>query len=144
MGRLVTLDSTSTERQRWRRTIAEALNRLVAKRQLDAEAKDLSALIVLALREIDTGVERSAAVWDKKHYYIKADHLRDDWAWCGRLADRMTNLICGGDWARLPVVLAELVPRFADVHVKELTRSPDVWRGAYQRLMEQQGRPVRE
>ena len=137
MGRLVNLDSTSTERQRLRRTVAEALNRLMAKRELDDEARDLAALIVLALRQIGEGVERSASVWDKRHYYIKADRLRADYAWTQRSAERMASLIRVGDWVRLPVVLADLAPRFADVHVAKLTRSPNLWRGAYRKLVEE-------
>jgi hypothetical protein len=142
MGRLVTTDSTSTERQRWRRTIAEALNRLMAKRALDAEAKDLSALIVFALRAIHAGVEQSAAVWDKRHYYIKADHLRADYDWVARYEQRLTKLIRVGDWPRVPVVLAELAPRFADVSVAKLTRGPELWAGAYRRLMDDAGPSV--
>lgn len=135
MGRLIVTDSTGTQRQRWRRSIAEALKRMMAKTELDEEAKDLAALIVFALREIAAGVEQSAAVWDKRHYYIKADRLREDWEWASRSADRMHRLIRAGDWLRLPVVLAELAPRFADVRVSQLTRSPELWRGAYQRLL---------
>ncbi len=134
MSRLIQPDSTSNQRQRWRRTIAEALHHLMAKRALDDEAKDLAALIVFALREISTGVEQSASVWDKRHYYIKADRLRADWEWCGRSASRMTSLIRVDDWVRLPVVLADLAPRFADVHVSKLTRSSELWKGAYERL----------
>jgi hypothetical protein len=135
MGRLVQTESTSTQRQRHRRTIAEALNRLMAKRELDDEARDLAAIIVFSLRAIADGVEQSASVWDKKHYYIKADRLRADWEWAGRAAERMSSLIRVGDWVRLPVVLADLVPRFSDVSVSKLTRSESLWRGAYGRLM---------
>jgi hypothetical protein len=135
VGSIVNLDSTGAERQRLRRTIAEALNRLMAKRTLDDEARDLSALIVLSLRRMDEGVSRSAAVWERRGYYVKADRLRTDWEWAARSADRMTVLIRGGDWARLPVVLAGLAPRFADVQVVKLTRSPRTWQGAYDKLM---------
>jgi hypothetical protein len=141
MGRLIQTDSTGTERQRLRRTIAEALHLLMAKRELDDEVRDLAALIALALREIAAGVERSAGVWDKRHYYIKADRLRADWEWSQRSADRLTHLIRAGDWARLPVVLAELAPRFADIRVGKLTRSPRLWSGAYRKLLEESGRP---
>lgn len=140
MSRLIQTDSTSNQRQRWRRTIAEALNHLMAKRALDDEAKDLAALIVFALREISAGVEQSASVWDKRNYYIKADRLRADWEWSGRAADRMTSLIRVDDWVRLPVVLADLAPRFADVHVAKLTRSDALWAGAYARLKAEGGK----
>jgi hypothetical protein len=137
MSRLINPDSTGTERQRHRRTIAEALHLLMAKEGLDAEARDLAALIVFSLREISAGVERSADVWDKRHYYIKADHLRRDWEWAARAAERMTNLIGGGDWARLPIVLGSLVPHFADITVAKVTRSRKLWAGSYRRLLEE-------
>lgn len=135
MGRLINVDSTGAQRARLRRTIAECLNRLMAKPELDAEAKDIAALIVLALREITAGVEQSADVWDKRGYYLKSDALRRDWDWADRTADRMANLIRVGDWVRLPVVLATLVPKFADVDVVKLTRSEALWRGALARLL---------
>ncbi len=137
MSPIVNVDSTGAERQRLRRTIAEAMHRLMEKKQLDDEARDLAALIVLALREIEAGIERSATAWDKRDYYVKADRLRRDWEWVARAAERMTNLIVGGDWARLPVVLASIAPRFSDIHVAKLTRSPRTWQGAYRKLVEQ-------
>ncbi|MFN2115933.1 MAG: hypothetical protein ACK2T6_09460 [Anaerolineae bacterium] len=137
MSRIVNTDSPSAQRQRLRRTIAEALNRLMAKQELDDETRDLAALIVFSLREIDAGIERSATAWDKRHYYIKADRLRQEWEWASRVADRMANLIKGGDWARLPVLLASLAPRFSDVQVSKLTRSPGLWAGAYRRLKDE-------
>ena len=77
---------------------------------------------------------------DKRGYYLKSDSLRNDWDWADRTADRMANLIRVGDWARLPVVLATLVPRFKDVDVVKLTRSAALWRGAYARLLEDEKR----
>jgi len=136
MGRLIQTDSTSSQRQRLRRTIAEALKRLMEKPELDAEARDLAALIVLLLREIEAGIERSASAWDKRHYYIKADRLRAEWEWTGRAADRLANLIRVGDWSRVPVALAQMAPRFSDVSVARYTRSPALWNGARERLLE--------
>jgi hypothetical protein len=134
MARLIQTHSQSTQRQQLRRSIAEALHRLMAKPELDDEARDLAAFIVFALRAIGQNIERSADVWDGRHYYIKADELRERWAWTDRAAERMTRLIRAGDWARLPVVLADLAPRFADIHVARLTRSADLWAGAHDRL----------
>ncbi len=135
MGRLVQTDSTGTQRARLRRTVAEVLKRLMAKPELDEEARDLAALIVYVLREIAEGVEKSAGAWDKRHYYIKADRLRAEWDWTDRFSERMTNLLLAGDWSRVPVALAQLAPRFADVNVVKLTRSSALWEGAYDRLV---------
>lgn len=135
MGRLISTDGTGTQRQRHRRTIAEALKRLASKPELDDEARDLTALIVYSLREIDTGVERSAEAWDKRGYYVKAERFRHEWSWVPRSADRIATLIRVGDWLRLPVPLADLAPRFADVKVKQYTRSPALWQGTCERLV---------
>lgn len=136
MGRVIKVDSPGAERQRLRRTIAEALHLLVAKTSLDDEARDLASLIVFCLREIDRNIDASAAAWDKRGYYIRADQLRDEWDWAARSAERMTKLIRVGDWPRLPVALADLAGRFRDVRIAKVTRNPNLWRGAYHRLME--------
>lgn len=137
MSRLIRTDSPSTERQRLRRSIAEALHRLALKTELDQEAKDLVALIVLSLREIVRNIESSAAAWEKRYYFEKAEALRNEWAWAGRYSERTALLVRAGDWARLPLLLADLSLRFGDVRVTKLTRSSKLWDGAYRRLMEE-------
>lgn len=132
---LVNTNSPGAARQRARRGVAEALNLLGKKQALDDEAKDLAALIVFLLRAIAANIESSATVWDGRGYYQRADELRRDWAWTTRYAERLGPLIRGGDWARLPLVLGELTPHFADVRVAKVTRSAALWDGAYARLM---------
>lgn len=117
------------------RTIAEALRHLREKPKLDAEARDLSAAIALALRDISATVEESAAAWDDRNYYLKADKFRRDWMWAGASARELTRLIRAGRWEDLPPVLAMLVPHVADFTVTKLTRAPETWQDAYGRLM---------
>ncbi|MFN8472828.1 MAG: hypothetical protein U0822_11615 [Anaerolineae bacterium] len=73
MGRVVNTDSVGAERSRLRRTIAEALRLLGQKKDIDEEARDLAALIVYSLRGIEQGVDTSAAAWEKRDYFIKAE-----------------------------------------------------------------------
>lgn len=141
MSRIVHTDSPGTQRQRVRRTIAEALRRLMEKESLDGEARDLAALIVFSLRELSDGVDRSAAAWEKRGYFIKADRFRRDWEWADQTADELETLIRSEDWVRLPVILAGLVPRFADIKVQRLTRSPAMWQDCYHRLLETEPSP---
>jgi len=138
MGRVVSVERVGTERQQLRRTIAESLRRLMEKPDLDEEAKDLAALIVFCLDAIAEGVDRSAMAWERRDYYLKADRFRREWAWTGRTADEMVALIQQGDWDRLPGVLANLLPHFADVRVSKLVRPSSLWQGAYQRLLDEE------
>jgi hypothetical protein len=142
MSRVIHTNSPGTQRQRVRRTIAEALRRLMAKNGFDEETRDLAALIVFSLRELSEGVDRSASAWEKRGYFIKADRFRRDWEWVDHTANELETLIRGAEWTRLPVVLARLVPQFADIKVQRLTRSPAMWQNCYQRLLETELSPT--
>jgi hypothetical protein len=133
---IINVNSPGKRRSQARRTIAEALRHLYSKATLDAEAKDLAALIIFSLREIEQGVEESAAAWEKRDYFRKADQLRTEWAWAGRTAAALTKVLSAGWWEDLPDLLARLLPHFQDVTVNKLTRSPELWQGCYARLLQ--------
>ncbi len=83
MSRVVNVDSTGKNRNRLMRTAAELLRHLSQKADLDGEAKDMAAHLIYCLRGIDDGIEASAMVWEKRDYWLKADQLRQRWAWAG-------------------------------------------------------------
>lgn len=139
MGRVISVERVGTKRQQLRRTIAEALRRLMEKPELDEEAKDLAALIVFCLDGISEGVNRSAEAWERRNYYLKADRFRREWSWAGRIADEMVLVIQEDEWDRLPPLLASLLPHFADIKVVKLVRPPSLWKGAYRRLIAEEG-----
>ncbi len=137
MGRIIRVESPTALRKKLRRTVAEAIGRLEPLSATDDEAKDLAALIVYALREIDASVEGSAEAWEKRNYYVKAERLRVDWQWVGRFAERLGRVVMAGDWARVSVVCADLAPRVADAAGAKQRLTPDLWTGAYRRLAEE-------
>lgn len=137
MGRLVTIDGTGTERNRLRRTIAEALRLLGQKEVIDDEARDLVALIVFSLRHIAQGIETSATAWEKRDYYIKADRLRNDWLWVDLSARELEKILLQGRWNSLPAALVRLLPRFNDIKLTKMTRTADLWQGCYQKLLQE-------
>jgi hypothetical protein len=69
-----------------------------------------------------------------RDYYLKADAFRRDWAWVELAANRLRR--SEERWADLPVELAQLTPRFADVRVTQLTRPTTLWQGCYKRLLQ--------
>jgi hypothetical protein len=128
--------SPNQQRNSLRRAIAEVLRRMSAKPSLDAEAKDMIAFIVFSLREIAASVDKSAAAWEKRDYYLKADAFRRDWAWVELAASRLHATLREERWADLPMELAQLAPQFADVRVNQFTRPTTLWQGCYKRLIQ--------
>lgn len=137
MGRVINIDSTGTERNRYRRTIAEALRLLASKSTIDDEARDLAALIVLSLRGIAEGIDSSASAWEKRDYYMKADKFRQEWEWVNISARQLERILRQGRWNDLPTALARLLPQFSDIKLTKMTRSPDLWRGCYEKLLKE-------
>lgn len=139
MSRIIHTQGTpTTQRNRLRRTIAEALRLLVAKPRVDQESKDLVALIIFALREIAENVDSSATAWEKRDYYLKADRFRREWSWIGPMERLLTNTVLYEQWDELPPLIAQLLAQFQDVTVNKVTRKSDLWEGAFQRLLEEQ------
>jgi len=135
MGRVVNPNNPTSVRNQQMRTAAELLRLLSQKADLDAEARDMAAQVVFCLRAIEEGIESSAAAWEKRDYWVKAEQLRQRWAWAGHCADRLETIIRRDEWHRLLEVLVELLPRFAEIKVTRLTRQAGAWMGAYERLL---------
>jgi hypothetical protein len=137
MSRVISTEGPGKVRNQHRRTIAEALRRLSQKPRLDGEAKDLAALIVFSLHSIADTIDRTIAAWEKRDYWMKAERFREQWRWLEPITDELSAVIYHGRWNQLPVALAQLMPHFADIKVKQMTRKPTLWQGAYEKFMQE-------
>lgn len=135
MSRVINPNPPGTTRNHHMRTAAEMLRRLAAKPAVDTETKDMAAAMVFLFREVHAGVDTSALAWEKRDYWLKADRFRLEWEWAEQAAADLEDVIRNGAWDLLPRLLAELFPRLAGIKIKKLTRKPEVWQGAYARLM---------
>jgi hypothetical protein len=136
MSRIIYTETPGKTRHQYRRSIAEMLRRLSQKKRIDDEAKDQAALIVLCLQGMADTVDQTVLAWEKRDYWMKAEHFRREWEWLDPMADQLGRVIYEGRWQELPVTLAKLAPHFSDIGVKRLTRKPEFWEGAYRKLME--------
>lgn len=135
MSRVINIDNPTKKRNKNRRTIAELLRRLSQKPEVDHEVKDMASTIVYALREIADGVEQTVVAWEKRNYWLKAERFVRQWEWTKEAAANLEDVIRNDAWDLLPELLADLFPRFSDIQIKTMTRKPDTWLGAYERLM---------
>jgi len=140
MGRVINTNSAGKVRNQMMRTAAEMLRHLSQKHDIDEEARDMTALLVFCLREVEDGIEQSAAVWENRDYWVKAEQLRERWGWTGHAASRLEHLMRADNWEALPAVLGSLFGHFADIRITRLTRSPESWLGAYDRWMDAQAK----
>ena len=91
MSRVINPDSAGKERTRLTKAIVIAIRELAKQSEPDMEARDLAAFISLALQTIAEGIDVSVAAWEKRDYWIKADHFRMEWAWAGQMGERLSK-----------------------------------------------------
>lgn len=135
MSRVVHVDSPGKRRNQARRSIAEILRILGRKTTVDEEAKDLAAMLVYFLGEIKETIDESANAWEKRGYWMKVERFVRDWEWIPAMTADIDDVIRHEAWDLLPELLAELTPHFDDIQIKSMTRDPQAWRGAYQKLL---------
>lgn len=135
MSRVINTDSAGKKRNQNMRTGAELLRHLSQKTAIDEEVKDMVALLVYCLREIDEGIDVSARAWEKRDYWMKAEEFRQRWHWAGDMADELQALVYEDAWQRLPELMIKLLPRFSDIKINKFMRKPSMWQGCYAQLM---------
>lgn len=139
MSRVVNTDSIGKQRNQLVRTAAELLRHLTQKAQtgqIDAEAKDMFAALVLTLKEIEANVEEAMIAWEKRNYWNKVEEFRSQWIWAGMSAAQLEMLIRADQWEQLPAQLMPLFKHFAEINITRFTRTAETWQGAYDKLIQ--------
>lgn len=139
MSRVVNTDSPGKRRNQHMRSCAELLRHLSQKSSMDAEARDMLAALIFVLNEIEDGLEESAAAWEKRDYWIKAEQFRQRWSWVGLHRDELRSLMQEEAWNDIPTQIVSLLPHFADIKVVKFTRTSALWDGMYEKLLQEQG-----
>ncbi len=135
MSRVINPDSAGKQRTQHMRTAAEILRHLSQKSDIDTEVKDMVATLVFCFHEIDQGIDVSAAAWEKRDYWVKAEEFRQRWSWAGDMSDQLRNLVYTDSWQNMPALMVKLLPRVADIKITKMTRKESEWEGNYDRLM---------
>ena len=137
MSRLVNPDGVGKQRDRLMKAVALSLRALAGRQQIDAETRDLVAFMALALNEIHETIDVTCLAWEKRDYWLKADTFRRDWAWAGRLADKLERVVLGDQWQDLPPLMVELSKPLHKVVLPKRNTLGTPWVGALAKLQQE-------
>lgn len=137
MARIINTNSPGKRRHSYMRTSAEILRRLSQQKEINADTKDMAAMLVYCLRAIDDTVEESVRAWEKRGYWKKADDFQQKWWWSSLLGMSIEKLVKTGSWEQLPDAMVKLFPHFNGIQIHKMTRNPKNWEGSYRKLMEE-------
>ena len=135
MGRLIRAASAGKERLLLEKGIVVAIRELVKQTSLDTSTYDLVAYIALSLKAISETIDESVAAWEKRGYWLKADHYRMEWAWTLKTGDDLRQALINEDWGNVTRIIAQVTQKIGSIKVAEKNRLGKPWVGARKKLV---------
>ena len=131
MGRVINTNSPGKRRNHLMRTVAEIIRRLGQHQgEIDDDVRDMVAMVVFCLREIDDGIIESIQAWEKRGYWKKADKFQQEWMWSSNMAAKVEKMLRADNWDELPEIMMKLFPHFSNIEINKMTRKPSDWKDA--------------
>lgn len=134
MSRVINPSVPGKDRLRYKKGIALALRELMKAGEPTKRTLDIVAYIALALEGIAVTVNLTAAAWEKRNYWLKADRFRREWDWAGQLSGEMRALVLAQDWDGIALFSAKIYQHVGDVKISEKHRMGQPWLGAWEEL----------
>lgn len=134
MSRIINPDSAGKERTRLTKAIVLAVRELAQQTEPGDESRDLAAFIAIALTIVTETIDVSVAAWEKRGYWVKADKFRMEWAWSGKLAEKMREAVLVEDWTGIAQAATHIAGRLNKITVPAGHHLGRPWVGAWNEL----------
>ncbi len=135
MSRVIKTASAGKDRILLEKGIVVAIRQLTEQSGMDSTTRDLLAFIALSLKAIGETIDESVAAWEKRGYWIKADHYRMEWIWASNWGEEMKQEIIREEWANVARITAQVTQKMSKVKIAQRSRLGTPWIGSYQKLI---------
>jgi len=140
LGRIIKTGSAGKDRILLEKGIVKAIRELAQQQSMDETTRDLLAYIALSLQSIGDTIDASVAAWEKRGYWLKADHYRMEWMWTVMLGSEMEQAISNEDWGVVTGMIAQVTQKLSKVEVPINNRLGKPWLGCYQKMKDNKRR----
>ncbi|QRN83822.1 hypothetical protein JR338_03455 [Chloroflexota bacterium] len=135
MTRIIKNSTPGKERNHLSKAIVVTIREFMRQTEPDNNTRDMIAFIILALREIGDGIDKSVIAWEKRGYWVKADKYRMEWAWVMPFEQDLIRYFKSDDWGQIAGKLVDLMGRFSSIKVSDKHRMGKPWVGAYKEYL---------
>ena len=134
MGRIIKIDSNKKDRDAWMKAIVICLRELSKHNNVNDDVKDLAAFIVLALENIYKTIDSSIAAWEKRGYWLKAEHFKMEWDWTNVLSIKLKDALINEDWVIVSQLSSNIMGKLNKIKVSQNHHLGTPWVGAWEVL----------
>jgi hypothetical protein len=128
---IIKTSTPGKEREQLSKAIVITIRTFMRQGEPDHETKDMVVFVILALKEISTGIDHSVAAWEKRGYWVKADKYRLEWQWADEMADKLQHAFKSEDWRKIAEYLLDTMTHFSNIKVSDRHRMGQPWVNAY-------------
>jgi len=139
LGRVINPERPGKIRDRLLKVLVIALEEYKSLDGVSIQTKDIAAFIALTLEAISQTAERTASAWEKRDYWIKADHFRNEWKWVSTYGNRMQAAVLDGNYSLVHAIATDILEFVNDIELPKRHRFGTPWIGAYQVLKKKSG-----
>jgi hypothetical protein len=111
LGRVIHTTNPSRRREAVLRKMADAVRAYSSSAKMENDAGDLTICLAACVREIRESVERTAAAWEKRDYWVKADAFRRQWSWVEEFHSTLQKYAQGGSLQDLQALVRTVEQR---------------------------------
>jgi len=139
MTRIINVESVGKERTKLIKAIVAAIRELARQSETEIETLDLVSFVIFSLEAIAESIDISVIAWEKRDYWVKADRFRMEWAWTGKIADKLKIALFENNWESIAGLSAEIGQKLAKTKVSDKNRIGTPWKGCWDRLRNEMG-----
>lgn len=134
MSRVINPESAGKERNRAVKVLVLSIRELLKQQEASDLSRDLLACILMSLDQITETVDVSMEAWEKRGYWVKAEHFRMEWRWAEVIANRIRADVLAENYAAVIPTLVEVMQAHSDVKISENHRMGTPWTGCWAEL----------
>jgi len=136
MSRVIKTEGGASLRNKLMKSIALTLRELATRTNINDETRDMVAFICLCLSVIDSTIQDSVSAWEKRGYWVKADHFRLDWEWVSIKGNVLKEAILSEDWNEIRSILPYLINQCRQIKISSSKKKTALWQGSYKIMIQ--------
>jgi len=136
MSRVIKTEGGASLRNKLMKSIALTLRELATQTNINDETRDMVAFICLCLSVIDSTIQDSVSAWEKRGYWVKADHFRLDWEWVSIKGNVLKEAILSEDWNEIRSILPYLINQCRQIKISSSKKKTALWQGSYKIMIQ--------
>ena len=137
LSRIIHTDSPARTRKKLLQALAAAWCFHQQEEISQTQQLDLCAFALLTLSALLQSADRSATAWENRDYWLKADRMRNEWAWASQIHAQILTALEANDIPAARNHLDSMTTHVESITFSKTLLRSKLWQGAYKKWKSQ-------